>query len=100
MLTIENDDRHSLFEQFYHLLWRGASLVMPCGEVHLNFFEFAFALDIFLNSNNTSQTPRVNTLYFAKNDVRTSIKNFTNRVLSLNKRRCSWHEKQPDETKP
>ena len=100
MLTIENDDRHALFKQFYYLLWRGAMLVMSGRKVHLNFLKLTFPFDVFFYSDNASQTFPVNTLYFTKDNVRTSIKNFTNRILAFNKRRGSWHKDQPDKVKP
>ena len=54
MFAIENDDRHSRFEQLHQLLWRSPAFVMPSGEIHLDLFEITFTFDIFFDSDNTS----------------------------------------------
>ena len=69
---------------------------MPGGEIHLDFLETTFSFNILFDSDDTAQTGPVNTFHFTENDIRASIKNFTNRIFSLNKRGRSRREQQTD----
>ena len=65
---------------------------MSSGEIHLDFFKIAFSFDVFVYSDNTSQTAFVNTFYFAEDNVRAGIKDLSNCIFSLNKGGRSWRE--------
>ena len=72
---------------------------MPGSEIHINFLHAAFAFDIFLHGDDTSQAAFVNAFDFAEDDVSAGIKDFTNGIFPFNKRvRFRWREQHPDKT--
>ena len=100
MLAVEDNDRHSRFKDIRQFLRRGAAFVVSSGEVHINFLHAAFAFDIFLHGDDTSQAAFVNAFDFAEDDVSAGIKDFANGIFPFNERiRFHWREQQADETK-